>query len=283
MKEYPTAQVEVEVEDRVMLLKAGVVPGLLKDVLLGTDVNDLVSLATVPEVCVHAVTRAQAKHQTQEDAEVRTREATSGARPRDIGSEVEVGTEIGTGSENPVMALGRLEDDVFGGVGRPRKTRKQRREAVKGRLGRPGNTPEGQGGSESQKATDPQPGEGCRDLEERLPAGIPRTIGADELKKLQAEDPSLTQVRRCTRTDGPRPSCPPGHNGLVQGVRPDNRVQAYNVPLTKSGLSPWTISVTPHTGLSYIRGTSYLYPGNVHIRIFVRCSSDRDTPVAKVQ
>ena len=190
MKEYPTAQVEVEVEDRVMSLKAGVVPGLLKDVLLGTDVNDLVSLATVPEVCVHAVTRAQAKHHTQEDAEVRTREATSGARLRDIGSEVEVGMEIGTGSENPGMALGRFEDDVFGGVGRPRKTRKQRREAGKGWLGRPWNTPEG------QKTTDPQPGEGTRDLEERLPAGIPRTIGADELKKLQAEDPSLTQVRR---------------------------------------------------------------------------------------
>ena len=79
---------------------------------------------------------------------------------------------------------------------RPRKTRKQRREAGKGWLGRPGNTPEGQGGTESQKATDPQPGEGTRDLEERLPAGIPRTIGADELKKLQADDPSLTQVRR---------------------------------------------------------------------------------------
>ena len=37
--EYPIARVEIEVDDRVLLLKAGVVPSLPKDMLLGTDVD----------------------------------------------------------------------------------------------------------------------------------------------------------------------------------------------------------------------------------------------------
>ena len=84
-REYPTAQVKIEVGNKVLLLKAGVVPGLPRDVLLGADVEDLpAQTAMVREVRVNTVTRALAKHQNQEDAAVRAKCAASGATPREL-------------------------------------------------------------------------------------------------------------------------------------------------------------------------------------------------------
>ena len=121
---YPLAQVEVAVGGRSLEVTAAVSETLPMDVLLGTDVPEL-GMLLGQDIGKHAeamavTTRAQAKQQAEQEADLQERDARSGASVTGIAEPSLVGPEW----------MDTFDDDLFeGGRVRVRPSRSQKRAA----------------------------------------------------------------------------------------------------------------------------------------------------------
>ena len=181
---YPLARVTVEIDGQAFEVQAAVADRLPLSMLLGTDVPHLSKLVSgqlggksphqVEEALV--VTRARARQQSEEEKELRMKDANSGVQPHDLDSTVSE-DEDGD-NRRSVKDLPQLDDDLFmGGREKKRLTKQQKRENKK---------------KYSTNNTEPEE-----------PKLHHLDISAEELKILQETDPTLKEVREAANGHHP--------------------------------------------------------------------------------
>ena len=131
ISEYLTAQLEININDTTYKIRAGVSPTLPRYVRLERDVGNLVGLAVREANAFPVLTRLQKRKQERKDAIVLAWEISGGAKPKAL-EEID-GTVNGTceEKEDDVIEFCDLDDSLFEGGTKKRKTRKDKRIARK--------------------------------------------------------------------------------------------------------------------------------------------------------
>ena len=114
---YPIAEVELQVEGRLITVEAAVSDTLPRAVLLGTDVPEMSELLEQKKTGKHkgkalvVMTRRQAKMQQEREAAMQQRQKESGARPTPImDTEQEQTTDEAEDTEEPPTTLPEEQD-----------------------------------------------------------------------------------------------------------------------------------------------------------------------------
>ena len=191
--EYPTAEVRIRIGERELLVKAGVSSTLPRPVLLGRDVTNRLGFDVDKTQAYAVLTRNQWKKQAEEERFQQAKEKASGATPNPI---MDIAEGQSSEEERQEMTgLEILDEDLFGKPGKERKTRREKRGDKQTwqatyREQNPLQS-EGVGGSESEVVEELPESAVAGAVEDRHGLDFSR----EELKRLQAKDTTLEQVR----------------------------------------------------------------------------------------
>lgn len=209
---YPTANIEIKINDQIYHVRAGVSPTLPRPVLLGRDIGNLLELAVREQEAYAVLTRIQKRKKEKEEATTLAKEMTSGVKTRRLTRDDEKDIE-----EDEQAPLHQFDDSVFEGGQKQRKTKRERRQAKKvwqniysqptvlGSDDESTNTEELEDCPQTER-DDSNRGDdelttssGISDQEQSTSTIL--NVGKREFQNLQENDPTLESIRKLVREE----------------------------------------------------------------------------------
>ena len=187
-----------------------------RPVLLGRDFGNLLELAIRKQEAYTVLTRIQKKKKEKEEATALTKEITSGVQPRKL-----LESDQEEREEDDQTILHQLDDSIFEGEPKPRKTKRERRQAKKVWQSAHSRTVVSQQDGTTTNNTDPLTDDkrdesiATTDEEDKQkdPDGIDSqehcsstilNITKQEFQNLQETDPTLEPIRRVITEEVPQ-------------------------------------------------------------------------------